>query len=248
MVNKKLEQVKQKWAKEGRLLKAGEKPKAGEKAKERLPIGQRVVNSMPVLDLGIQPEVSSDSLRLELGVEGNYSVSLSWQELSKLPQAEVVTDIHCVTSWSMYDVGWGGVATSTIVELLAERLGSQRLGSQRLGTKETSKGSATGKASKVLAEAKFVWLTSYDGYTTNIPLADFLGAKCLVATSLGGEAIPRQHGGPVRLVIPHLYFWKSPKWLRKISFNKADKRGFWEERGYHNYGDPWRQQRYSHQE
>jgi len=174
---------------------------------------------MPVLDLGIQPDIIPQAVRLELGAEHKYSHALSWDDINKLAQTTITTDIHCVTSWSMYDTKWGGVATATILELVNPQ-----------------------------TKPKFVWLESYDGYSTNIPLADFLMAKSLVATSLNGEPIPKRHGGPLRLVVPHLYFWKSPKWLKKISFNERDKRGFWEERGYHNYGDPWKQQRYSTQE
>ena len=162
-----------------------------------------------------------DKKTWQLKVDGECAspFSLSWQGLQKLPQVTRKSDIHCVTSWSMLDNEWRGVATSVICE-------KARLGDS----------------------AKFVLLESYDGYTANMPLTDFLRLGSLLAHSRQGEPIPKEHGGPLRLVVPHLYFWKSPKWLRRITFAKTDKRGFWEERGYHNYGDPWLEQRYSSQE
>lgn len=208
----KLVKVKQAWAKDGRLL--GEKPTAA-----RLPPGQRLVNNWPVLDLGVQPEIDKKVWRLEVNGECKSPFKLDWRQLEQLPTVELKNDIHCVTSWSMLDNLWRGVATSVICE-----------------------------KANLSAAAKFVLLESYDGYTTNMPLKDFLKPGSLLAHEHHGEPIAKEHGGPLRLVVPHLYFWKSPKWLSRITFAAADKRGFWEERGYHNYGDPWAEQRYSNQE
>lgn len=207
----KLVKTKQKWARDGRLL-------TGEVAQPdlvRLPPGQREVKNWPVLDLGIQPEVTKDSWRLE--VDGLVENPLTWnfRDFTAQPQVTIRSDIHCVTQWSRFDNIWQGVATRHLLGLVKPR-----------------------------SEAKFVIQTSYDGYTTNIPLADLAGEDVLFAHRWEGEEISREHGGPVRLVLPKLYLWKSAKWLTKLSFVAEDKPGFWEVRGYHMRGDPWNEERY----
>ena len=127
-----------------------------------------------------------------------------------------VSDIHCVTTWSRYDNQWMGLATA---DLLA--------------------------ACRPRDEARFVVLSSYDGYTTNLTLEDFAAEDALLAHSWSDAPLEAEHGGPVRLVVPHLYFWKSAKWLKAIEFLERDAPGYWEVRGYHNRGDPWTEQRYS---
>ena len=131
------------------------------------------------------------------------------------PQVTIRSDIHCVTQWSRFDNTWQGVATRHLLDLV-----------------------------KPKPEARFVIQTSYDGYTTNIPLADLAGEDVLFAHRWEGEEISREHGGPVRLVLPKLYLWKSAKWLTKLSLVAEDKPGFWEVRGYHMRGDPWNEERY----
>jgi DMSO/TMAO reductase YedYZ molybdopterin-dependent catalytic subunit len=132
-----------------------------------------------------------------------------------LPQQERVNDIHCVTQWSRYDNAWRGVPVRTLLEMARPK-----------------------------DEARLVALTSYDGYTTNLALDDFARDENLFAHSWAGAPLERQHGGPVRLVVPHLYFWKSPKWVTRIELLREDRPGFWEVRGYHHRGDPWMEERY----
>lgn len=183
---------------------------------ERLPPGQHLVRNWPVLDLGVQPHVEITSWRLEISGEVANPSSLDWTALTSLPQARMTSDIHCVTTWSRYDNIWDGVAVHDLLDAVMPR-----------------------------DTARFVAFTSYDGYTTNMPFADFAVANAILAHSWEGQPISREHGGPLRLVVPHLYFWKSPKWLNRIEFLSEDRPGFWERNGYHNYGDPWQEQRYS---
>lgn len=190
--------------------------KTGEHGVDRLPPGQRLVENWPVLDLGIQPDVPKADWRLEVGGEVENPVTLGWDAFGALPQVEMLSDIHCVTQWSRYDNRWTGVSTRELAALV-----------------------------RPMAAAKHVLLASYDGYTTNLRIEDFLDEDCLLAHTHDGEPIGREHGGPVRLVVPRYYFWKSPKWLKRVHFSETDKPGFWEERGYHNVGDPWLEQRYS---
>jgi len=182
----------------------------------RLPPGQHLVRNWPVLDLGRQPDVSPDRWRLKIGGMARRPVTLDWAAFMALPQRTITSDIHCVTTWSRYDNDWTGVATRDLLDMVEPR-----------------------------DEAAFVMLHGYDGYTTNVPLADFAAADALLAHSWQGEPLTREHGGPVRAVVPHLYFWKSAKWIRAIDLLGADKPGFWEDNGYHMRGDPWAEERYS---
>jgi DMSO/TMAO reductase YedYZ molybdopterin-dependent catalytic subunit len=210
----KLTRTKERWAQEGRFLtdRHGEpRPHT-----ERLPPGQHLVKNWPVLDLGLQPSVSPE--RFELRVYGlvENPVRLDWTAFLGLPQEHLVSDIHCVTTWSRFDNDWDGVLTRDLLDLVRPK-----------------------------PEAAFVLLGSHDGYTTNLPLADFAAPDAILAHRWDGQPLTAEHGGPVRLVVPHLYFWKSAKWLREIRFLPADQAGFWEERGYHMRGDPWAEERYS---
>ena len=182
---------------------------------ERLPPGQRRVADWPVLDLGIQPEVPLERWRLAVDGLVESPAEWDWAGFRALPQSRLVSDIHCVTQWSRYDNAWEGVAARHLLSLVRPR-----------------------------PEARFLWFTSYDDYTTNLPLAAFDDEDVLIAHSWEGKPIPREHGGPVRAVVPKLYFWKSAKWLRRITFLAEDKPGFWEVRGYHMNGDPWMEERY----
>ncbi len=183
---------------------------------DRLPPGQHLVRDWPVLDLGVQPKVPLD--RWELRVFGAVAeqVSWDWDAFLALPQRRETSDIHCVTTWSRFDNEWQGVATRDVLAMVQPK-----------------------------PEARFVVLHSHDGYTTNLPLDDFAAEDAIIAHSWQGQPLPVQHGGPVRLVVPHLYFWKSAKWLHRIEVLTGDRPGYWEERGYHDRGDPWTEQRYS---
>ncbi len=182
----------------------------------RLPPGQHLVRNWPILDLGQTPNVPREVWRLDIGGLVEAPQTWNFSGLMAQPQSEKVTDIHCVTSWSRYDNRWAGVTTHDLLE-----------------------------AVRPLPEARFVLFSCNDGYTTNMAIEDFASPDAMVVHSWEGAPLEIDHGGPVRLVVPHLYFWKSPKWLRRIEFVAEDKPGFWEVRGYHNHGDPWTEERYS---
>ncbi|MGJ5008827.1 sulfite oxidase-like oxidoreductase [Bradyrhizobium oligotrophicum] len=183
---------------------------------QRLPPGQHLTRDWPVLDLGLTPSVTSERWRLDVYGAVENPLFWDWTAFRAQEQRQSVSDIHCVTTWSRYDNRWEGLATR---DLLA--------------------------ACRPRDTANFVVLHSYDGYTTNLTLEDFAAEDALLAHSWSGAPLTREHGGPVRVVVPHLYFWKSAKWLKAIEFLEADKPGYWEVRGYHNRGDPWAEQRYS---
>lgn len=208
----KLTRSKQRWASEGRFL-TGEatRPDA-----DRLPPGQHLVRDWPVLDLGRQPEITRERWRLKIVGMVKRPITLDWAAFTALPQVDIRSDIHCVTTWSRYDNDWAGVPTGALLDLVGPR-----------------------------DKAAAVMLHGYDGYTTNLPLADFLAPGALLAHGWQGAPLTREHGGPVRLVVPHLYFWKSAKWLAGIELLGADRPGFWEINGYHMRGDPWAEERYS---
>jgi DMSO/TMAO reductase YedYZ molybdopterin-dependent catalytic subunit len=183
---------------------------------DRLPPGQHEVRDWPVLDLGVQPKI--DLARWELRVFGavQEQVTWDWAAFNALPQTRELSDIHCVTTWSRYDNQWDGVATRDVLAVVQPK-----------------------------PEARFVVLHGYDGYTTNLPLDDFAAEDAIIAHSWQGQPLPVEHGGPARVVVPHLYFWKSAKWVQRIELLAADRASYWEERGYHDRGDPWTEQRYS---
>jgi len=210
-VRDKLVQTKQDWARDGRLLTGT----TADPLAERLPPGQRLVQDFPVLDLGVQPDVTPANWRLRIEGLVAAPVRLTLDEFRALPQAERFNDIHCVTQWSRYDNTWQGVPVRDLLAMARPK-----------------------------DEARFVSMTSYDGYTTNLAMADFDRAENIFAHSWAGAPLERQHGGPARLVVPHLYFWKSPKWVTRIELLREDRPGFWEVRGYHNRGDPWMEERY----
>jgi DMSO/TMAO reductase YedYZ molybdopterin-dependent catalytic subunit len=182
----------------------------------RLPPGQMLTKGFPVLDLGVRPEVSLSEWSLTLDGLVEKPVTLDWAQFNALPQVTDVSDFHCVTTWSKYDCQWGGVAFTTLFELAQPK-----------------------------PEAKFVYFTSYDGYSTNVPLAHCLDDDVLVATHFGGEPVSREHGGPARVIIPKLYAWKGAKFVKTLTFLAEDRPGFWEVRGYHSVGDPWKEERYA---
>lgn len=183
---------------------------------ERLPPGQRTVTNWPVLDLGVQPKIDLKLWRLTIDGLVDNPVTLDWKKFQDLPQSEARSDIHCVTAWSRYDNRRRGMLARDLVALARPR-----------------------------PEAKFVLFQSYDTYTTNLPLAELAVPDALLATHWEGEKLTIEHGGPLRVVVPQLYFWKSAKWVKRISLVAEDQPGFWEVRGYHNHGDPWKEERYS---
>lgn len=209
-VKEKLIRTKEQWAKTGRGL-------TGTTARQhdRRPPGQRVTEDFPVLDLGIQPNLSQAEWALSVGGQVENAIKWDWGALMAQPQVECVNDIHCVTTWSRYDNAWKGVGMRMLLAQVKPR-----------------------------ASAKFLMLKSFDGYSTNVPLADVDRDDVLIAYTWQGKPLAREHGGPVRLVVPHLYFWKSAKWLRHITFMDQDQPGYWEARGYHMRGDPWMEERY----
>jgi DMSO/TMAO reductase YedYZ molybdopterin-dependent catalytic subunit len=189
----------------------------------QLPVGQHEVKNWPVLDLGEQPDVSLDAWTLEVGGEVENPVTLTWNQLLALPQVEDTSDFHCVTTWSRFDNHWRGVRFRTIAELAVPK-----------------------------DRVKFVLCTGYDfmpgtsiPYTTNLPLARALDDDVLLVHTWEGRPLPREHGGPCRMITPKLYAWKGAKWIRRIDFLSEDRKGFWEVRGYSNSAEPWFNDRYA---
>jgi DMSO/TMAO reductase YedYZ molybdopterin-dependent catalytic subunit len=189
----------------------------------KLPVGQHEVTNWPVLDLGEQPRVSTAEWKLDVGGRADNPFTLTWDQFLALPQAEDVSDFHCVTTWSRFDNHWRGVRFKTIAELAIPK-----------------------------EEAKYVLCTGYDfmpgtsvPYTTNLPLARAIEDDVLLVHSWEGKPLPREHGGPCRMITPKLYAWKGAKWIRKIEFLATDEKGFWEVRGYSNSAEPWFNDRYS---
>jgi DMSO/TMAO reductase YedYZ molybdopterin-dependent catalytic subunit len=183
----------------------------------RVPPGQHLVSDFPVLSAGPTPQTKLEDWSFTLEAGGKLLKEWSWAEFEALPQTKIKTDIHCVTTWSKLDTNWQGV---TIDDLLA------------------ACGLSEPPAPYVLAECD-------GGYTTNLPVEDLIEGKAMIATRYEGQPLEPEHGGPARLLVPHLYFWKSAKWVRGIQFREGDEPGFWEALGYHMYGDPWREQRYA---
>ena len=200
-----------------RLLERFKKqaPRQADPNRDRLPPGQHITKGFPVLDLGVKPKFDRATWRFKVEGEVEEPLDLSWHEFQALPHAKKISDFHCVTTWSKYDVDWDGVK---FVDIAALALPT--------------------------AAARYVIAHGFDDYTTNIPLADCLDDDVILADRLDGQPLPLQHGGPMRLVVPALYAWKSAKFLHKLVFVAADEPGFWEERGYHDRGDPWQEQRY----
>ncbi|GAB4451397.1 MAG: sulfite oxidase-like oxidoreductase [Armatimonadaceae bacterium] len=194
----------------------------------RIPPGQSRTKKWPVLDTGVHPsasELTPEVWRLELTGLVEEPVIFTWEEFQKLPRTKVFADMHCVTRWSRLGNTWEGVRTRDVLQQV-----------------------------RLKPEAKFVLVHAYDksfsflgggsNWSTNLPLEAFLDEDCLFADTHDGEPISLEHGGPLRLVIPRLYAWKSAKWVKGVEFRDNDTPGFWERGGYHMYGDPWAEQRY----
>ena len=181
-----------------------------------LPIGQVITTKWPVLDLGYQPDVSPDRWRLIVDGAVENPVRLKWDEFMALPQTEDTSDFHCVTTWSKLNMNWKGVRLLDLAALVQPK-----------------------------EEATHILCYGYDTYTTNISLEEALKPDVLLVHTIEGQPLPKEHGGPVRMITPQLYAWKGSKWIKRIEFLTTNKLGFWEEKGYSNTAYPWRNDRYS---
>ncbi len=184
---------------------------------DRLPPGQYLEEDFPVLTAGPTPRTPLDQWTLALQHDGRLLAKWSWAEFGALPQTEIEADIHCVTKWTKLDTRWRGVTFDDLLQA----------------------------AGLEVSPTDFLMAHCDGGYMTNLPVADLIDGKGMVATHFDDEPLAPAHGGPARLLVPHLYFWKSAKWLRRLHFIQTNRPGFWESLGYHIYGDPWREQRYS---
>lgn len=208
----KLISKKEEWARQGRGLTGkdlhGDRP--------RLPPGQKLNKGFPVLDLGILPAVDIDDWELSIQGEVENPVRWGWEEFTKLATDRSVTDFHCVTTWSIFDAAWEGIAFKKLLSLVIPK-----------------------------AEATHLFFTSYDGYSTNLPLSVCNDDDVMLVHKWNGQPLSEVHGGPVRMLVPKRYAWKSAKWIKEIIFMKNDRLGFWEVRGYSNTADPWTEDRYA---
>jgi DMSO/TMAO reductase YedYZ molybdopterin-dependent catalytic subunit len=187
-----------------------------EKYGDRLPPGQKVVEDWPVLSYGGTPRIGLKDWRFRAFGSVEKEVEFTWEQITKLPKATVHCDIHCVTSWSRFDNDFEGLS---VLELM--------------------------KQIRPKANAGAVLVHCYGGYTTNLLLSDLIREGNLLAYAHDRKPLDPEHGGPCRLLVPHLYFWKSAKWVRGFEFIPKDRPGFWEQYGYHIRGDPWKEERYS---
>jgi len=187
------------------------------KRKDRVPPGQEVTEKWPVLHDGKISNIDTSRWTFTISGMVQKERNISYQDFLSLPRVKVFSDIHCVTGWSKLNNLWEGVSTKMVEEL-----------------------------SQILPEARFVIVHAARGFTTNLSLDDFFESDVLFAIKRNNKALSPEHGYPVRLVVPRLYFWKSAKWVVGVEFTEEDRKGFWESRGYHNHGDPWKEERYSH--
>ncbi len=182
---------------------------------ERLPRGQRWLDEPIVYDIGPVPPVDLDTYRLRLCGAVAKPLTLRWKEILALPCVELIRDFHCVTTWSVRAIAWEGVRVRDLVD-------------------------------RVVPDPEALWVLARgrDGYSTNVPIEDFVQPDNILAFRMNGRRLSPEHGYPLRLVIPALYAWKSAKYVEDIEFLTHLQRGFWEERGYHDRGDPWREERF----
>jgi DMSO/TMAO reductase YedYZ molybdopterin-dependent catalytic subunit len=184
----------------------------------RIPPGQYEERGFPVLSAGPTPRTPLSKWSFEMRGVGGTTARWTWDEFQALPHEKITRDIHCVTKWTKLDTVWEGISVDTLIAEGAKR---------------------------GVATAPFIVAFSDGGYTTNMPVDDVTGGKAWVAFGYDGQPLHPEHGGPARLLVPHLYFWKSAKWVRGIQFTAQNEPGFWEVNGYHDRGDPWREQRYT---
>ncbi len=185
------------------------------KAEGRLPPGQSLTLKWPVLHYGSVPHFDPATWDFRIFGAVDKPVRLSWDEFNRLPRIQLTSDFHCVTRWSRFDNHWEGVAFRELLKLV-----------------------------QLKPSARYVLLHAEQGFTANVPLADLDRDNVLFATHHDGQPLPPDHGYPLRLIVPHLYAWKSVKWIRGMEFLEQDAPGFWEQNGYHMYGDPWKEQRF----
>lgn len=187
------------------------------KRANRVPPGQSRTVKWPVLDASGPPKIDLAKWRLRFTGLVEHATEWTWQEFLTLPRIQVFADFHCVTRWSRLGNLWAGVSTRELVA----------------------------RAGGVKPDASFVSVQGYDrGWTTNLPVDDFLAEDALIAVLHDGEELSLDHGGPARLIVPRLYAWKSAKWITGVEFLDRDRPGFWERNGYHNHGDPWTEERF----
>lgn len=191
------------------------KRRAGDTS-DRVPPGQHVVQDFPVLSAGPTPRTALDRWTFALEGSGGELTRWTWQEFMQLPSQVFTVDIHCVTKWTKLDTRWRGVSVDTLFESI-----------------------------RLEPNAQFVMAFSDGGYTTNLPVSEIISGQAFVGYEFDGKPLAPEHGGPARLVVPHLYFWKSAKWIRGLRFMQRNERGFWEGLGYHIHGDPFKEERYS---
>jgi DMSO/TMAO reductase YedYZ molybdopterin-dependent catalytic subunit len=184
-------------------------------ANGRVPPGQYLTSDFPVLSAGPTPHTSLDNWSFRIEGLVRAPVEWSWKDFLALPAQDFNVDIHCVTKWSKLDTHWGGVSVDKLLESV-----------------------------EIDPRAAYVIAFCDGGYTTNLPLVDLVNGQAFVGYQYNSLALPPEHGGPARLVVPHLYLWKSAKWVRGLRLVDRDEPGFWETLGYHNRGDPWKEQRY----
>jgi len=185
---------------------------------KRLPPGQYVTEKWPVLHAGSVPHFDPATWAFRVWGLVEQPLHFSYQELLALPHQSFTADIHCVTRWSMFDSSWDGVSVQEVI-----------------------------RRARPKPEAKFVLVHGDNNYTTNLPLSDLDREQATFGYKRNGENISPEHGWPLRLVLPHLYFWKSAKWVRGLEFLAEDRPGYWEQFGYHMRGDPWQEERYDWQ-
>jgi DMSO/TMAO reductase YedYZ molybdopterin-dependent catalytic subunit len=190
------------------------KRRAGEKS-NRLPPGQYLTDDFPVLSAGPTPRTPLDKWTFTIDGLVKDKAAWTWAEFLRLPMQVFTVDISCVTKWTHLDMKWEGVSLDTLLE-------------------------------HVELDRKAMYITAHSdgGYTTNLPVTDIVNGQSFVALKYDDQPLAPEHGGPARMVVPHLYFWKSAKWIRGITFMEKDKQGFWESAGYHRRGDPWKEERY----
>jgi len=182
----------------------------------RVPPGQRVVDGWPVLTYGLVPRIELETWQFRIWGEVEKEVTFTWEEFMALPKTTLTADAHCVTGWSKLENAWEGVAFRDVMKQVRLKPGAQ-----------------------------YAMVHSYGDYTTNVPLVHLDDDDVVFACKHNGEDLAPDHGWPLRLVVPKLYFWKSAKWVRGLRFMSGDRAGFWETYGYNMRGDPWKQERYS---
>ncbi len=186
----------------------------------RVPPGQKLTNAFPVLTYGPTPMIEPAKWTCRVFGLVEREAVVTWDDLQAMPQTKQTCDLHCVTTWSQLDMVWTGVKITDFLAAIEDRTGG------------------------VHPDAQFVMQHCYGGYTTNVPLDEFLDKDVLFAHTYEGRPLSAEHGGPVRILLPKLYLWKSAKWVNGLEFMREDRRGFWEQYGYHNHGDPWTEERF----